>query len=100
MCVIIVKPAGVKMPSREILDAARSANQDGCGFVSTFHHKKTLSYRAFLHELSKVKQSEACIIHFRLATHGSVRTANCIRSDAAMCSLPITAYSTSDRRPT
>lgn len=77
MCVIIVKPAGVKMPPREILDAAHSANQDGCGFVSTFHHKKTLSYRTFLHELSKVKQSEACIIHFRLATHGSVRTANC-----------------------
>lgn len=77
MCVIIVKPAGVKMPSKEVLDAAYHANRDGCGFVSTFHHKKTLSYATFLRELAKVHQSEACIIHFRLATHGSVRTANC-----------------------
>lgn len=77
MCVIIVKPAGVEMPSRDILDAAHCANRDGCGFVSTFHHKKTLSYPVFLRELSQVKQTEACIIHFRLATHGSVKTANC-----------------------
>lgn len=77
MCVIIVKPAGVKMPSREILDAAYMANHDGCGFVSTFRHKKTLDYISFLRELSKVDESEACMIHFRLATHGSVKRANC-----------------------
>lgn len=77
MCVIIIKPAGIKMPSQEILDAAYRANHDGCGFVSTFHFKRTTSYKSFLRELSKVHESEACIIHFRLATHGSVKISNC-----------------------
>ena len=77
MCVIIIKPAGVKMPSNDILEAAYIANPDGCGFVSTNHYYKSLSYARFKAELAKVDDSEACIIHFRLATNGSVKRANC-----------------------
>ena len=77
MCVIIVKPAGAEMPSRDILNAAFHANPNGCGFVSTRHAYKSLDYRKFIKALSQVRRDEDCIIHFRLATHGSIKRANC-----------------------
>lgn len=77
MCVIIVKPAGVKIPSRNVLRAAYLANPHGCGFVSTNHAFKTLYYEEFIGRLAEVDDSEACIIHFRLATHGSIKRSNC-----------------------
>ncbi len=77
MCVIIVKPAGVKMPSNEIINAAYNANPHGCGIVSPSAFYKGLSYRSFKKCLKQVSQDEPCIIHFRLATHGSIKQANC-----------------------
>lgn len=77
MCVIIVKPAGVKMPSNEIINAAYQANPHGCGFISPTAHYKGLSFNVFRKELKRVKTEEPCIIHFRLATHGSIKKANC-----------------------
>lgn len=77
MCVIIAKPANVEMPSLDILKAAHLANPDGCGFASTSHHYNGLNFKQFLCQLSKVDTKEPCIIHFRLATHGSVCRANC-----------------------
>lgn len=77
MCVIIVKPAGVKMPEEYVLKAAYKANPHGCGFVSDNHFVKTMSFNVFMRELSKVETDESCIIHFRLATHGSIKKANC-----------------------
>lgn len=77
MCVIIVKPAGVKMPTNEVLRAAFEANPHGCGFATPSTFFKTLSYRALKQRLNKVDESEPCIIHFRLATHGSVKRQNC-----------------------
>lgn len=77
MCVIIVKPEGVKMPDNDIIAAAYEANPDGCGFVSPTASYKGLSFRAFKNTLSRVGTNEPCIIHFRLATHGSVKKANC-----------------------
>lgn len=77
MCVIIVKPAGVKMPSNEIINAAYHANPHGCGLVSPSTFYKGLSIRSFKRNLKKVSDAEPCIIHFRLATHGSIKQANC-----------------------
>lgn len=77
MCVIIVKPAGVKMPDNEIINAAYQANSHGCGIVSPSVFYKGLSFNAFKKALSKVSEDEPCIIHFRLATHGSIKRANC-----------------------
>ncbi|MBD5242068.1 MAG: hypothetical protein HDS59_08330 [Barnesiella sp.] len=77
MCVIIYKPAGVKMPSIEILNAAYRANPHGCGFSSSSKTFKSLDYSKLLRQLSQVADSEPCIIHFRLATHGSVKQSNC-----------------------
>lgn len=77
MCVLIIKNKGVKMPSEAILDACAIANPHGFGFVSESDYFKSLSYDRFKARLSAVGDDEACMIHFRLATHGSIRRANC-----------------------
>lgn len=77
MCVIIVKKAGVEMPSLSILRAANYLNGDGMGFISDNSHMRTMNFDRFIKRLQTVKKEENCIIHFRLATHGSVRVRNC-----------------------
>lgn len=77
MCCIIYKPKGVQMPSLDILSKIKKLNHNGYGFVSTNHFHKGLDYRTFLRHLSEVGDDEDCIIHFRLATHGSICRANC-----------------------
>ncbi len=77
MCVIIVKPAGVKMPENDIIKAAYNANPHGCGFISPSTFYKGMSFDSFKRQLKKVSVEEPCIIHFRLATHGSIKRANC-----------------------
>lgn len=53
-------------------------NPDGCGFVSSSGLSyRGLSFKTFLKEISKVRLDEECIIHFRYATHGSIKRANC-----------------------
>ena len=77
MCCIIYKPKGVQMPSLDTLTKIKKLNHNGYGFVSTYHFHKGLDYRTFLRHLSEVDDDEECIIHFRLATHGSICRANC-----------------------
>lgn len=77
MCVIIVKPSGKAIPSDELLKAAYNANPHGCGVISPSTFYKGLSYRSFKEHLNHVSIDEPCIIHFRLATHGSIKRANC-----------------------
>lgn len=77
MCVIIYKPAGVSLPSYQVLKAAYNVNHDGCGFVSTKKFYKSLDFDKFLDKLEMVDDNEECIIHFRMATHGSIKLANC-----------------------
>ena len=77
MCVIIIKPAGVKMPDASIIEAAHNANPHGCGFVTPNLNYRGLNFTTFKRKLSQVKESEHCIIHFRLATHGSIKQSNC-----------------------
>lgn len=77
MCCIIYKPKGVQMPSLDTLAKIKKLNHNGYGFVSTNHFHKGLDYRTFLRHLSEVGDDEDCIIHFRLATHGSKCRKNC-----------------------
>lgn len=77
MCLLIVKPKGVPMPDICTLYQAYLCNPDGCGFASTHDYYKTLDFQKFFERLSLVDDSEACIIHFRFATHGSVCKSNC-----------------------
>ena len=77
MCVIIYKPVGVEIPSKALLNKAQYINPHGCGFCTPTQSYKGLSYNQFLKKLSKVDKSEPLLIHFRLATHGSIRKGNC-----------------------
>lgn len=77
MCVIIIKAAGQQLPTDNELRQAHNRNPHGCGFVSKSHHYKGMNFETFLKHLHEVPTGEACIIHFRLATHGSKCKANC-----------------------
>ena len=77
MCVIIYKPKGVEMPGKDILTKINRYNHDGYGLVSTRHSFKTMYYCKFIEHLQRVGINEDCILHFRLATHGSKCRSNC-----------------------
>lgn len=77
MCVIIYKPAGVKMPSINTLMAAYKANPHGCGFSSPTLTYKSLNFSKFVNALALQNESDPCLIHFRYATHGRVKLSNC-----------------------
>lgn len=77
MCVIIYKPAGKEMPSLDILDRAYRRNPHGCGLVSPNVFYKGLSYASFKKHLKECSKEESLLIHFRFATHGSVKRSNC-----------------------
>lgn len=77
MCVICIKPRGAEMPSKELLKAMYRANRDGCGFCTPSKYHRGLSFDYFLQQIKQVNKDEPCIIHFRLATHGSVKRSNC-----------------------
>ena len=65
------------MPDRDLLYKAYKRNPHGCGLVSPSVRYKGLSYAIFEAKLKRCKKEEPLLIHFRLATHGSVRRKNC-----------------------
>lgn len=77
MCVLIYKPKGVEIPSKKILRACFEANPHGAGFATptSIHH--SMNFKTIYKGLKCVPKEEHCIIHFRLATHGSIRLRNC-----------------------
>lgn len=79
MCVIIVKKAGEQLPSKSFLKKAAIANRDGCGFATSsgVYFRSVFFedfYRVFM---EKARVEDDIVIHFRWATHGSVKTSNC-----------------------
>lgn len=77
MCVIIYKPTGKNLPSNKTLFQCYCQNPDGMGFATPTTVFHSLSYIDFMDALSRVTKYEPCIIHFRWATHGSVKVGNC-----------------------
>jgi len=77
MCVIIIKPAGIDLPNSKILNRAGAYNPHGFGFCTNEKLYKTLSFNAFMREARKIGIDDQAIIHFRYATTGSVKRANC-----------------------
>lgn len=77
MCVIIVKKAGQKIPPFNFIKACAQANPDGFGFCTPKRGFKSLNFAEFYNHLIEVDESEPCIMHFRLATHGSIMPSNC-----------------------
>lgn len=77
MCVIAYIPKGVPTLPTEIIRAMSQANPHGCGIVTPTDHYKGLSLDALLRHLHKRDINEPCLMHFRWATHGSIKKANC-----------------------
>lgn len=77
MCVIVIKKGGQKRPPYQMLKACALANPDGFGFCTPNKSFRSLDFEVFFNELQNVSRSEPCIMHFRFATHGSVRESNC-----------------------
>lgn len=79
MCIIIVKPQGVKLPSDNLLRRAATYNHDGFGFMTedgvVYHSMDINLFLAVLHRCES--KDKAIAIHFRMATHGSVSLKNC-----------------------
>ena len=79
MCIIIVKPQGVKLPSDNLLRRAAACNRDGFGFMTedgvVYHSMNIDLFLAVLHRCES--KDKAVAIHFRMATHGSVSLKNC-----------------------
>lgn len=84
MCVIIVKPIGATLPSNSVLKDCWEANPHGAGFAvspldaNPFYHKGYMTFESFMDSMQwhDIVES-ALVLHFRIATHGSVSKANC-----------------------
>lgn len=77
MCVICYIPKGIPTPPKEIIKAMHRANPHGIGMVTPTDLYKGMSVETLLRHLRKRDPSLPCLLHFRLATHGSVKRANC-----------------------
>lgn len=88
MCIAILAKAGVKVSDEELL-ASYKSNKDGCGFAYISmdyvgHRKikivKTMDYEIFLRKYKRAQANNPespFLIHFRIATHGTVNKFNC-----------------------
>lgn len=65
------------MPPMAIIERCATLNPDGFGFATKDRIYKTLSFRDFKKELKTISKNETAILHFRYATHGSIKTENC-----------------------
>jgi hypothetical protein len=87
MCIIVVKPQGIDLPSKDVLKACFSANKDGAGYMYCKSPKRdTVTIcKGFMTpetllaqlDLSRIDKETACVLHFRRATHGAVSPGNC-----------------------
>lgn len=77
MCIIIVKPEGVQMPPLGIIERCALKNPDGFGVAVPGQVFRTLSFRRLEKFLSGISDDVPAVLHFRYATTGSVKVANC-----------------------
>ena len=82
MCIVAIKPAGVKRPTNNQLKAMCENNPHGFGFM-TWNKKdglvvrKTMDYKTYKKWVTKIPDSQPVVYHARIATHGSVGESNC-----------------------
>lgn len=79
MCIIIHKPKGIILPPIEVLNRAARFNPDGFGLMTSdgviF---KTLNAVEFIEKANEIcKKNVDAALHFRFATHGSIKKENC-----------------------
>jgi predicted glutamine amidotransferase len=86
MCIIAIKPAGVKMPATTTIENMWYNNSDGAGLMyaagGTVHIEKGfMTLKAFKDALKRLKKSldttsTPIILHFRITTHGGTSPGN------------------------
>lgn len=80
MCIVIVKKLGVKFPPIENIENSCDNNPDGFAIAwatkNTLYNYRTMSRKDFLKKCKEVfkldYKTTACVIHARIATHGTV----------------------------
>ena len=65
------------MPPMAIIARCAALNSHGFGFATKDRIYKTLSFEDFKKEIKTIRKDETAILHFRYATHGSIKTSNC-----------------------
>lgn len=74
------------LPSAKTLFRCYAINHHGMGFATPTGVFHTMNYEDFYRAIQNVSDDEPCIIHFRWATHGSIRLENChpfVKGDVA-----------------
>lgn len=85
MCIIVAKPAGVPLPSRETLAECFKSNPHGAGFMFADGEKVNIrkgymTKKSFFDAIDalRVDTTEcAMVLHFRIATHGDIKAGTC-----------------------
>jgi hypothetical protein len=84
MCVVLVKPSGVGLPDNNRLRDMFESNDDGAGFMF-IRDKKVVIKKGFMKfkalkraiREAEIDDQDCVVIHFRIATSGSVSPGNC-----------------------
>jgi hypothetical protein len=86
MCIIVIKPAGVKLPATKKIENCWYNNSDGAGFMyasggSVHIEKGFMSLKAFKDALKRLEKSidvinTPMVLHFRITTHGGTAPGN------------------------
>lgn len=80
MCIALNKPAGITL-TRDIYSECYDSNPDGAGFAYVEDGKIVIDKGYFnfdrLYEALKPHEQKALLVHFRIATHGTVNADNC-----------------------
>lgn len=88
MCVIAVKPQGLKLPEEAILKNMWDKNSDGAGFMyatenKVYIEKGFMTYEEFTNALNGLKERFTddleqlpLVLHFRITTHGGTSRGN------------------------
>lgn len=86
MCIIAFKPAGVAMPSRDILETCFLNNPDGAGYAIKRENSKKVYYIKGFFDFEELYNAltaeniglnDAVGVHFRIATNGAIKAKNC-----------------------
>lgn len=87
MCIIVIKPVGIKLPTTTTIENCWYNNNDGAGLMyvaggSVHIEKGFMSLKAFKDALKRLKKSidvvnTPLVLHFRITTHGGTAPGNC-----------------------
>lgn len=82
MCIIVIKPAGVSLPTLETLETCFWNNPHGAGFMyakgGRVHIQKGyMDFFDFLDGIRGIEKHMTTVIHFRYATSGGISPEHC-----------------------